>query len=203
MRLGIDHDLLTYLEAGRIAQDQGAAAVSLHARTAAQLYSGRADWTAIARLKAGARRARAGQRRRVERAQDALALMRGTGADGVVIGRGLSGPALAVPRPGRRLRRARARPGAAAGRGGRAAGRPRPAAGRPAAASGPGCATCASTPGWYLTGYPVGGEVRRRPGHHRHAGRSSRPSSPASTRPSSARWPSRRRRGAPSPVRRR
>ena len=48
MRKGIDDEHLTYLEAGRIAQDAGVAAVALHARTAAQHYSGTADWTAIA-----------------------------------------------------------------------------------------------------------------------------------------------------------
>ena len=51
MRIGIDDDHLTYLDAGRIAQNCGVAAVALHARTAIQHYSGTADWTAIARLK--------------------------------------------------------------------------------------------------------------------------------------------------------
>src|SRR5262245_40626338 len=51
-RMGIDDELLTYLDAGRIAEAEGAAAVALHARTAEQLYSGEADWDAIARLKA-------------------------------------------------------------------------------------------------------------------------------------------------------
>ena len=45
MRKGIDADHLTYLEAGRIAEDEGVAAVALHARTAADLYSGTADWS--------------------------------------------------------------------------------------------------------------------------------------------------------------
>src|SRR5690606_36850462 len=51
MRKGIDADHLTYLEAGRIAEGAGAAAVALHARTAADFYSGHADWDAIATLK--------------------------------------------------------------------------------------------------------------------------------------------------------
>src|SRR5690606_14533181 len=51
MRTGIDHDHLTYVEAGLIAQDAGAAWVALHGRTAAERYSGRADWSAIAALK--------------------------------------------------------------------------------------------------------------------------------------------------------
>ena len=51
MRKGIDADHLTYLDAGRIAEGEGVAAVALHARTAAEAYSGQADWSAIARLK--------------------------------------------------------------------------------------------------------------------------------------------------------
>src|SRR5690625_7164712 len=51
MRMGIDADHLTYLDAGLRAQDAGAAAVALHARTAAGYYSGTAHWEAIAALK--------------------------------------------------------------------------------------------------------------------------------------------------------
>src|SRR5690606_37839461 len=51
MRKGIDDDHLTFLDAGRAAEDAGVAAVALHARTASQHYSGQADWSAIARLK--------------------------------------------------------------------------------------------------------------------------------------------------------
>ena len=43
-RKGIDDDHLTYLDAGRIAQEAGCAAIALHARTVAQAYSGTADW---------------------------------------------------------------------------------------------------------------------------------------------------------------
>ena len=49
-RKGIDEDHLTYLDAGRIAEDSGCAAIALHGRTVAQSYSGEADWDAIARL---------------------------------------------------------------------------------------------------------------------------------------------------------
>ena len=51
MRKGIDDDHLTYLDAGRIAVEEGVTAVALHGRTAAQHYGGTADWDAIARLK--------------------------------------------------------------------------------------------------------------------------------------------------------
>src|SRR5215470_8459046 len=50
-RIGIDERYETYLDAGRVAEEEGCAAVALHARTAAQLYDGQADWEAIARLK--------------------------------------------------------------------------------------------------------------------------------------------------------
>jgi nifR3 family TIM-barrel protein len=51
LRKGVDDAHLTYLDSGRTAEDAGAAAVTLHARTAEQLYSGAADWEAIGRLK--------------------------------------------------------------------------------------------------------------------------------------------------------
>ena len=50
MRIGIDSDHETYLEAAKSAADLGVAWVALHARTAAQMYEGKADWSAIARL---------------------------------------------------------------------------------------------------------------------------------------------------------
>ena len=49
-RKGIDDDHLTYLDAGRIAQESGCAAIALHGRTVDQAYSGRADWAAIGEL---------------------------------------------------------------------------------------------------------------------------------------------------------
>jgi tRNA-dihydrouridine synthase len=52
-RKGIDDALLTFLDAGAVAEAEGARAVALHARTAAQLYSGEADWSAIAEPQAG------------------------------------------------------------------------------------------------------------------------------------------------------
>jgi len=90
MRLGIDDELLTYLDAGRAAEDAGAAAIALHARTAAQLYSGRADWSAIARLKDACTIPVLGNGD-VWQAADAIRMLQETGADGVVIGRGCLG----------------------------------------------------------------------------------------------------------------
>jgi nifR3 family TIM-barrel protein len=93
MRVGIDDDHVTYLEAGRAAAEEGAAWVALHGRTASQLYGGRADWSTIARL--------------VEELEpygvpvlgngdiwtyvDAQRMVRETGAAGVVVGRGCLG----------------------------------------------------------------------------------------------------------------
>src|SRR5699024_11586099 len=50
-RVGIDDDHHTCVQAGRTAEAEGAAAVALHGRTAAQRYSGEATWSAITRLK--------------------------------------------------------------------------------------------------------------------------------------------------------
>ena len=90
-RLGIDAEYLTYLESGRIAQEEGCAAVGLHARTAAQLYDGQADWEAIARLKRAVTRIPVLGNGDVWEAEDALRMMRSTGCDGVIVGRGCLG----------------------------------------------------------------------------------------------------------------
>jgi nifR3 family TIM-barrel protein len=90
-RTGIDDDHLTYLDAGRIAEVEGAAAVALHARTAAQRYSGQADWSAIAALKDAVRTIPVLGNGDIFGAGDALEMMARTGCDGVVIGRGCLG----------------------------------------------------------------------------------------------------------------
>lgn len=90
IRLGIDDEHLTYLDAGAIAEQEGAAWVALHARTAAAGYAGRADWSAIARLKDHVGIPVLGNGD-IWEADDAVAMMAGTGADGVVIGRGCLG----------------------------------------------------------------------------------------------------------------
>jgi nifR3 family TIM-barrel protein len=90
-RMGIDETLLTYEDAGRIAEQEGCAAVALHARTAAQLYDGEARWDAIARLKNHVRTIPVLGNGDIWEAHDALRMMRSTGCDGVVIGRGCLG----------------------------------------------------------------------------------------------------------------
>jgi nifR3 family TIM-barrel protein len=91
MRKGIDDDLLTYLEAGRAAEDSGAAAIALHARTAEQLYSGRADWTAIEKLRVAVSSVPVLGNGDIWSAGDAIAMMAQTGCAGVVVGRGCLG----------------------------------------------------------------------------------------------------------------
>lgn len=90
-RVGIDEQYRTYLDAGRIAQEEGCAAVGLHARTAAQLYDGQADWDAIAQLKSAVRRIPVLGNGDIWEAEDALRMMRQTGCDGVIVGRGCLG----------------------------------------------------------------------------------------------------------------
>ncbi|BBZ31722.1 putative tRNA-dihydrouridine synthase [Mycolicibacterium confluentis] len=90
-RVGIDDEHLTFLDAGRIAEQEGAAAVALHARTAAQRYSGAADWDRIAALKQHVRSIPVLGNGDIFDASDALAMMAATGCDGVVIGRGCLG----------------------------------------------------------------------------------------------------------------
>src|SRR5688572_6369183 len=90
-RIGIDEAHSTYLDSGRIAQEEGCAAVGLHARTAAQLYDGEAAWDAIARLKQAVTRIPVLGNGDIWEAEDALRMMRGTGCDGVIVGRGCLG----------------------------------------------------------------------------------------------------------------
>ncbi|MDT5016872.1 MAG: hypothetical protein QOD39_3032 [Mycobacterium sp.] len=90
-RIGIDDANHTHLDAGRIAAEEGAAAVALHARTASQRYSGQADWEQIARLKQHVTDVPVLGNGDIFEADDALAMMAATGCDGVVIGRGCLG----------------------------------------------------------------------------------------------------------------
>ncbi len=90
MRKGIDEDLITFEDAARAAESAGASAVGLHARTAAELYSGNADWAAIARLKSILTVPVLGNGD-IWECWDALRMMRETGCDAVIIGRGCLG----------------------------------------------------------------------------------------------------------------
>ena len=90
-RVGIDDAHHTFLDAGRIAEQEGAAALALHARTAAQRYSGAANWNRIGELKQAVATIPVLGNGDIFEAGDALAMMASTGCDGVVIGRGCLG----------------------------------------------------------------------------------------------------------------
>lgn len=160
-RMGIDDDLLTFIDTGLICEEAGAAAIALHARTATQHYAPSARWEAIAELKRAVKSIPVLGNGDIWEAADALRMVRETGCDGVVIGRGCLGrpwlfrdlvdafsgePTRATPPLGDvldvMLRHADAL-----------------------------CAHLGEDRGirdfrkhtsWYLTGYPVGGEMRRR-----------------------------------------
>jgi nifR3 family TIM-barrel protein len=91
MRKGIDADHLTFLDAGRAAEDAGAAAVALHARTASEFYSGHADWSAIGELKQAVTSIPVLGNGDIWSADDAVRMMAETDCDGVVVGRGCLG----------------------------------------------------------------------------------------------------------------
>jgi nifR3 family TIM-barrel protein len=160
MRIGLDEAHRSAIIAGRLAAEAGASAVALHARTAEQLYSGEADWSAITELKAAVTSIPVLGNGDIWEASDALAMMATTGCDGVVIGRGCLG-----------------RPWLFAELAAAFAGRPAPAspdlgqvaatmidhAERLAQALGSerGIRDFRKHTGWYLAGFPVGGELRR------------------------------------------
>jgi nifR3 family TIM-barrel protein len=158
-RKGIDDDHLTYLDAGRIAQEAGCAAIALHGRTAAQHYSGHADWDAIATLVQHVDIPVLGNGD-IWEAADALRMVELTGCAGVVVGRGCLG------RPWLFRDLANAFAGSAA--------TALPALGEVAAVmrrhcellvqfmgEERGCKEFRKHVAWYLKGFRVGGEVRR------------------------------------------
>jgi nifR3 family TIM-barrel protein len=90
-RIGIDDRHPTYFAAGRIAEEEGCAAVAMHARTAAQLYDGEARWDAIGELRRAVETIPVLGNGDIWEPFDALRMMRATGCDGVVVGRGCLG----------------------------------------------------------------------------------------------------------------
>lgn len=90
VRLGMTDERPTFLDSGRMAEAEGCAWITLHGRTAAQRYSGRARWSAIAELKSSVGIPVLGNGDIFE-ADDAVRMVEATGVDGVVIGRGCLG----------------------------------------------------------------------------------------------------------------
>ncbi|MFS0714655.1 tRNA dihydrouridine synthase DusB [Microbacterium sp. 2P01SA-2] len=165
MRKGIDSDHLTYLDAGRIAEDAGVSAVALHARTAAEFYSGQADWSAIAALKEAVTSVPVLGNGDIWSADDAVRMMAETGCDGVVVGRGCLGrPWLFGD-----LARALGEPGSAGPEVDATLGFVATAFRRHAELlveffedEGRGCRDIRKHVAWYFKGYPVGGDTRAR-----------------------------------------
>jgi nifR3 family TIM-barrel protein len=160
MRKGIDSDHLTFLDAGRIAEDAGVAAVALHARTAAEFYSGNADWDAIAQLKQAVTSVPVLGNGDIWSAEDAVRMMSETGCDGVVVGRGCLGRpwlfgdlAAAFGAPG-------IRPDATLGFVAGAFRRHAELLVEFFEDEGRGCRDIRKHVAWYFKGYPVGGETR-------------------------------------------
>ncbi len=158
-RKGIDEDHLTYLDAGRIAQESGAAAIALHGRTAIQGYSGTADWDSISRLVEHVDIPVLGNGD-IWEAADALRMVEQTGAAGVVVGRGCLGRPwlfrdLAAAFAGEQV--------ATLPRLGEVAATMRRHAELLSRHMGEerGCKEFRKHVSWYLKGFPAGGELRR------------------------------------------
>ena len=166
-RMGVTDDLLTYLDTGEICRDEGAVAIALHARTAEQHYAPSARWEAIAALKQHVQGIPVLGNGDIWTAEDAVRMVRETGCDGVVIGRGCLGkpwlfrdlidafegrPRREAPTLGEVLdvmvehAEALMRHHLANGRND----------------EGKGIREFRKHCGWYLTGYPIGSEVRRK-----------------------------------------
>lgn len=90
-RMGLRDDLRTDVTTGRICADEGVAWIALHARTAEQHYAGDARWEAIGELKEAVTGIPVLGNGDIWEAADAVAMMRSTGCDGVVVGRGCLG----------------------------------------------------------------------------------------------------------------
>ena len=159
-RIGIDDDIVTFLDTGRAAEEEGLAMIALHARTAEQHYSGTARWDAIAELKREVRSIPVLGNGDIWEADDAVTMMERTGCDGVVVGRGCLGRPwlfrdLVDVFAGRRPQ-------------------PAPTLGEvldvmcthaeglmSLMGADHGIRNLRKHAGWYLTGYPVGGDARR------------------------------------------
>lgn len=89
-RVGIDEDHETFIQAGHIAQEEGCAAVTLHARTTAEYYGGHSDWSRIGELVQALDIPVFGNGD-IWGAEDALAMVKETGCAGMAIGRGCQG----------------------------------------------------------------------------------------------------------------
>ena len=90
IRKGFDDTCINAVEIAKVIEDAGAAAVAVHGRTREQYYSGKADWDIIRQVKEAVSIPVIGNGD-VTSGESALAMMRETGCDGVMIGRGSQG----------------------------------------------------------------------------------------------------------------
>src|SRR5579859_6929353 len=81
-----DRELVT-VKMAQLAEDCGLQAVALHPRTREQGYSGKADWTRIAEVKAAVRNIAVIGNGDIATPEDAVRMVRETGCDAVMIGR--------------------------------------------------------------------------------------------------------------------
>ena len=90
MRLGWDNDSINFLEVAKICEQAGCKAITLHARTRAQMYAPSADWSKIAELKKAVSVPVIGNGD-IFTADEAMRMLEQTGCDMVMIGRGALG----------------------------------------------------------------------------------------------------------------
>lgn len=90
IRKGFNDESINAVEIAKIIEDAGGAAVAVHGRTREQYYSGKADWDIIRQVKEAVSIPVIGNGD-VTSGESALAMMRETGCDGVMIGRGAQG----------------------------------------------------------------------------------------------------------------
>ncbi len=90
MRIGVTQDKICGLQIARIAEEAGAAAVFVHARTRSQLYSGRADWSRIREIREALSIPVIGNGD-IDGAEAALRMREETGCDGIMVGRAARG----------------------------------------------------------------------------------------------------------------
>ena len=161
-RIGIDDDHHTHMDAGRIAAEEGAAAVALHARTAAERYSGAAHWDEIARLVEHMRGTGLpvignGD---IFSAKDATDMMEQTGCHGVEVGRGCLGRPWLFAQIGAQLRGEPIPPEPTLGRVSGIIARHAELLAEHVGEQ-QACRDIRKHTGWYLRGFPVGGEFRK------------------------------------------
>ena len=90
IRLGFDSNSINYLEVGKLIEQAGASAITLHARTRNQFYSGKADYSHIKLLKEHLTIPVIGNGD-INSVEDAIRMLEETNCDGIMIGRGALG----------------------------------------------------------------------------------------------------------------